>query len=148
MKKETESKTLNDTAKELEIANLHAALADERLKNEVLSRRCIQLGVDLEEDSRIEKEMIDVVNRNSAKRQADAAAQNRRLKRIALDAYANACTRNAIFLGLSILIGAGAAALGFFNIINPAIGFLVTGICTVAFGWLLNDCMFLLRCWK
>jgi hypothetical protein len=147
MEKKTESKTLYDTAKDLENANLRAALADERTKNEALARRCIELGAALDEDARIEKEMIGAVNRHSARRKAETAAMNRRRMMQEIVAYEDACTRNAVFLGLSLLVSAGAAILTLTGIANPILGGIVTGVATIAFGWALNDCLYLLgRC--
>lgn len=148
MEKKTESKILHDTSKELEIANLRAALADERIKTEALSRRCIQLSAALDEDAKTEKEMIDMVNRNSARRKAEAAAKKRlRKKQQEIEAYEKACTRNAVALGLSMVIGSGAVILSIAGIIHPVLGAVIAGVSMIAFGWALNDCVYLLgRC--
>lgn len=154
MNKKAESKTPNATPQENEIAELRKALTEEQIKTEALSRRCIRLGEALDaalraEDNRIEKEMIDVVNENSAYRKAAAIAEKRRRIRDkkAIAAYEKACTRNAISLGLSMVICFCAAMFGFADIINPGLGAAIACVSFIAFGWSLNTCVHLIgRC--
>ena len=154
-----EQNTPRETIQELspaEIENecLRKALAEEQIKTEALSRRCIRLGTALDavlraEDNRIEKEIIDLVNEHSDQRKAEEIARKRRMAnaRKAARAYKKACTRNSVALGLSMVICFLSAMLGFAGIINPAIGAVIACISFIAFGWSLNTCVTLIgRC--
>lgn len=138
----------------VEAENLRKALSEEQIKTEALSRRCIKLGVALDaalrvENDRIEKEMIGMVNEHSEKRKVEEVARKRRIAREKkeAEAYKKACTRNAVALGLSVVICFLSAMFGFAGIINPAIGAVIACISFIAFGWSLNTCVALIgRC--
>ena len=137
---------------EIENARLRLELADERTKSDALARRCIQLGVDLdaellEKDNRFEKDMFATVNKNSAKRKAEAIEKKRRLIRRRKDAaaYEAACMRNTSTMGMS-------AVIGFFSYICIAAGILpmkwgvvIIALCILTLGWSLNTCIRLMR---
>ena len=141
---------------EIEAERLRAELADERLKTDALSRRCIRLGEALSaaiqaEEDRTERDMFDIINGNCCHRKAVAAAEKRRrlAERKAVAAIERACRRNAVLLTVSAVLGFTAGLLGFAGLI-PAVAAVVGGcVFALAFGWALNDCVYLLgRCGK
>lgn len=161
MEKKTEGKTPYTSTQETETENLRKALADERVKNEALSRRCIRLGEALDaalraEDNRVEKRMFGIINRNCYRK--IALEENRkamlaeRKRRIAHDkqaaaAYEKACHRNATALCGSAVIGFSAVIFGFAGFIHTALAATIAGVALMAFGWSLNTCVYLLgRC--
>lgn len=141
---------------EIEAERLRAELADERLKTDALARRCIRLSDALEaalkdEEDRTERDMFAIINGNYEHRKAVAAAEKRRRAAEAKTAaaLAKACRRNAFVLTASAVLGLTAAILGFAGLI-PATAAAIGGcIFAIAFGWALNDCVYLLgRCSK
>lgn len=146
---EAELIAMNLARKELE-----KKLAEEKIKTDALSRRCIALGKALEEyqdreHNREDAAIIDFVNGRCANNTA-LKETNRRYQFHAkkeAEAYERACTRNAYSLGLSAVIGFGAILFGFTGFIHAALAAIIAGISFMAFGWALNDCVYLLgRC--
>lgn len=139
-----------------EAERLHRELAEERTKTEALSRRCIRLGQALDaaleaEENRTERDMFDIINCNYERRKAAAAAEKRRrvAKRKAVAGIKKACRRNAVALTVSAVLGFTAALLGFAGFIPAIVATVIGGIFALAFGWALNDCVYLLgRCGK
>ena len=71
MKKETESAQPTPSQSENELKRLRAELADERIKTEALSHRCIRLGEALDaallaENNRTDKHHTTKVNQNES----------------------------------------------------------------------------------
>lgn len=148
---------------EVQVANLRKALADERVKTEALSRRCIRLGEALDaailaEDNRVEKDMFNHINGNCYRKTALEENRNAmvaRQKRIwenqkkAAEAYDKAIRKNAFSLGTSAVIGFGALIFGYAGFIHSALATTIAGTAAVAFGWALNTCVYLFgRCEK
>ena len=139
-----------------ELARLRKELAEERIKTEALSRHCIELGKALDaaekaKDARIENDMFKIVNENCDHRRAVAAAEkHRRAVEKKTAAYLDrACKRNSVFLSVSAVLGLTAALLGFTEYIGPVTACVTGAIFAMAFGWALNDCVYLLgRCNK
>lgn len=137
---------------EVEAAQLRVALADERIKTEALSRRCIRLGEALDEallaeDIQIEADMLNVVNRHNRRYEAMRVANIRRkaqAKKAAM-AYAKACKRNALSMSIAFAASFTAIALGIVGFIPHVAAAIVAGISLVAFGWTLSDFAYLLR---
>lgn len=153
--KDSAAKT-TPTPAEIENIRLRQELADERVKSEALSYRCIRLGEALDaailaEDNRIEKNMFDHINGNCYHRKAlSVSAKRRRVQeRRMAEAFENACTKNAISLCASFAVSLVAIILGFVGFIHAAVAAIVAGGALMAFGWALNDCFYLLgRCGK
>jgi hypothetical protein len=148
MNKKTEGNTPIPTPEQTEIANLRNALAEEQIKTEALSRRCIRLGDALEaairaEDIRAEKAMFDAVNENSDKRKAAAIARKHRS--IRRRKASDACMRNSFAMALASMIAFVAVIFSTAGIINPTLGIAIVGFCLIAFGWTLSACIHLLR---
>ena len=156
MKKETESAKPTPSQSENELKRLRAELADERIKTEALSHRCIRLGEALDaallaENNRTEKDLFDHINGNCYHRKAMAVANQRRQvrERKMAEAFENACTKNAISLCASFVVCLVAIILGFVGFIHTAVAAILAGCALMAFGWALNDCAYLLgRCGK
>ena len=154
MEKKTEGKTPCTSTQETETENLRKALADERIKTEALSRRCIRLGDALEaairaEDNRIENNMFATINGNCDRRKALLAERKRRIAhdKNAAAAYEKACKKNALALCASAVIGFSAVIFGFAGFIHTALAATIAGVALMAFGWSLNTCVYLLgRC--
>jgi len=157
MKKETEKMAPaegNPTEVEKELEALRQDLACERIKTAALARRCILLAKDLgaaqtEVNKYADGEVIDLVNGKYYHLQALMAAK--KLRRVqeekAVAAYEKACKRNAIGLGFAAVIGFIAMLLGFTGFIHFVVAAIISGASMLAFGWLLNDCVYLLgRC--
>lgn len=140
----------------IEAERLRKELIDERIKTEALSRRCIRLGEALDaailaEEERAEKKMFDHINGNCYHRKAVAVASKRRKAhdKKMIEAFEDACTKNAVALCTSAVIGVGAIILGFAGFIHVALAAIIAGGASMAFGWALNDCVYLLgRCSK
>lgn len=137
---------------EIEADRLRNELCEERIKVNVLSRRCIRLGEALDaaiqaEDDRIEKGVFDIINSNSANREALLVEGKRRIasQKKAVAEYEKACKRNAISLACSTVIAFGAIIFGFAGLVHAALAATIAGIAITAFGWALNDCVYLLR---
>jgi hypothetical protein len=159
MEKGTEKMTpaeVNPTEAENELEALRKELAEERFKTDALSRRCILLGKALEQaqteaNKYADAEAMALVNGRHYHLQALEAAQKRRRAREekAIAAYEKACNRNAILLCITAIIGFTSLILGFTGFIHPVFSALMEGVSLLAFGWLLNDCVYLLgRCDK
>ena len=141
---------------EVETMNLRNALAEERLKTEVLARRCVRLGEALDaailaEDNRVEKSMFDHINSNCYQREEMNAANKRRIAHELkmAKAYRKACRKNATALTFSTVAVFAALLLGFTGFIHAVFATILAGIGLTAFGWVLNDCVYLLgRCDK
>lgn len=139
-----------------ETDNLRNALAEERFKTEVLARRCIRLGEALDaailaEDNRVEKSMFDHINNNCYHREELIAANKRRiaLEHKLAKAYRKACRKNAVALTFSAVAVFAALLLGFTGFIHSVFAAILAAIGLMAFGWALNDCVYLLgRCEK
>lgn len=144
------------TPAEIELESLKRELADEKLKTSVLSKRCILLGKALEafqaaENDRNDAEVISLVNGTYYRREAlkDAEKHRKAKEKKAIKAYERACKRNAIALAASVVIGFSAMLFGFVGFINSALAAVFAGVAMTAFGWSLNDCVYLLgRCEK
>ena len=149
-----ESVTADAHPAEIEAERLRAELADERAKTDALARRCIRLGEALDaalkvEDDRTESDMFSIINGNHEHRKAVAAAEKRRraAEKKEIAALERSCKRNAVFLTASAVFGFTAAILGFAGLIHAAIASVLGCAFAIAFGWALNDCVYLLgRC--
>lgn len=141
---------------EIEADNLRNALVDERIKTDVLARRCIRLSEALDaailaEDNRVEKSMFDHINDNHDHREELIAANKRRLvhEQKMAKAYRKACRKNALALSISAVAVFAALLLGFTGFLHAVLAAILAGIGLTAFGWALNDCVYLLgRCDK
>lgn len=139
------------TPEEIMIEQLRQELADERIKTGALSRRCIQLGMEVDrmtgaEEKRAENSMFDIINRNSRRKEAQRMAEvcRRSQERKAAANYEKACKRNAYTLAASALIGFTALLFGIVGIIHSVLAAIVIGFSLVSFGWNLNTCVYLL----
>lgn len=148
-----------DTARhpaEIEADRLRAELCEERIKTEALSRRCIKLSGALDaailaEENRAEKSMFDHINGNCYHRKAIVVAGKHRsaYERKMAKVYRKACKRNAFALCASAVATFAAILFGFTGIIHTVFAAILTGCALMAFGWALNDCVYLLgRCKK
>lgn len=141
---------------EIEADRLRLELADERTKTNALSRRCIQLDEALdaalkEVEDRTERDMFAIINGNCDRRKVIAAKEKRRraAEDKAIAALERACKRNAVFLTVSAVVGFTAAIFGFAGLIHAVTASVTGCISAIAFGWALNDCVYLLgRCGK
>ena len=129
MKNKTEK---TPTPEELEIERLRKELCNERIKVGALSRHCIHLG-----------EALDAAILAEANKRRKAHARKM------AEALEIACTRNAISLCISAVIGFAAIILGFVGFIHGVVAAIIAGGAALAFVWALNDCFYLLgRCEK
>lgn len=156
MKKQTEGTKAADARHpaEIEAERLRLELADERTKTEALSRRCIRLVEALDatlkaEADRTDNDMFKIINGNCERHKAAVATARRRRahEKKLIAAFDRACRRNAVCLATSFLLGLTVAILGFTCLIPAVAATVIGAICTMAFGWALNDCVYLLgRC--
>ncbi len=149
--KKTATAEVKPTEAEKELEALRNELSVERTKNEALARNCVLLGMALEKaqanvNGYADSEVLGLVNgRHYHLKALEAAQKHRRAQeKKAIAAYEKACKRNAKRLGLTFAISALAAFLGIKGFIHPAIVVLTVIVALLAFGWLLNDCVFLL----
>lgn len=141
---------------EIENERLRRELAEERIKTEALSRRCIRLGEALDaailaEDNRVESNMFAIINENCDNRMVVAAAENtrREKKKKELAALNKACKQNAVDLALAATIVLSATILGFSGLLHFALAALFAVVGLICLGWSLNNCVYLLgRCGK
>lgn len=148
------SKKAEPTPAEIELEKIKQELAEEKIKTATLSKRCILLGKALEtlqatENDRNDAEVISLVNGTYYRREAlkDAEKRRRVQEKKDAEAYEKACKRNAIALAVPAVIGFSAMLFGFVGFIHTALAALITGVSLLAFGYALNDCVYLLgRC--
>lgn len=139
---------------EVEAHNLRNALADERVKTDALARRCVELGQALDyailaEENRSEKSMFDHINGNCYHLKAVNAAGKRQAARNKkmVAAYKKACKKNAAAMCVSVVAAFAALLFGLTGLIHTVFAAILVGIALIAFGWTLNNCVYLLgRC--
>ena len=137
---------------EIEADRIRIQLHNERIKTDALSRRCIQLGAELDayilaNESRTEKDMFDTINGNCYHRRALKldTRRNRAYEKRMAKAYEDACTKNALTLFVSLVGVLGSVIFGVAGLLNGAFAAAIAGVALIAFGWALNDCVYLLR---
>ena len=149
----SEAKEIHTPA-EMEADKLRIELNNERIKVNALSRRCIQLSAEhdaaiIAENNRIEQDMFDHINGNCYHKKAVTIAskrRNARHKKMA-EFYSKALKKNAACLCGEVLITLVAILFGFASIIHSILAVILVVVSLIAFGWSLNNCVYLIgRC--
>ena len=153
MKKET--KTAEKTqaaAATVELEALHIQLAEERFKNEALSRQVVRLGQALDaavraDDERIEGDMICIVNANNAKRSANErkAAEIDAKNKAICKSFMRHARVNAATIGLSVTAATFSIVAGHYGVISPVVSTALSFVTLPIVGWAIHECALLFK---
>lgn len=139
------------TEAEKELNALREALAEERAKNNTFARNYILMSEELEAaqgtvNGYAALEALNIVNGNYRRMKALEAAEKHRREQAkkAMAAYKKACRRTVLELGMTAAIGVVSVLLAVEGLVHFTISTAVIGVCLLALGWLLHNCVSLL----